>query len=197
MDEHHVTKFMVSFSGQLEFITFPAGVFDDQLYVQYNIVWGPDWKPITGLSSGTSQIARSGRDPEKVVFNLPIEMVFSSTNIHGWPQLVVTLRAKNFLTGDSLRGYGLFLLPPVVGTKKLTTHLFRPRSATLLGDWLAWIIGRQPELAEPTMLASGKDNYLLRTESYGTVTLKMAMISKDLRKLGYDNQPAWQCNAEE
>ncbi|VVC99157.1 unnamed protein product [Leptidea sinapis] len=182
MDEHHVTKFMVSFSGQLEYITFPAGVFDDQLYVQYNIVWGPDWKPITGLSSGTSQIARSGRDPEKVVFNLPIEMVFSSTNIHGC---------------DSLRGYGLFLLPPLVGTKKLTTHLFRPRSATLLGDWLAWIIGRQPELAEPTMLASGKDNYLLRTESYGTVTLKMAMISKDLRKLGYDNQPAWQYNAEE
>nr|CBH09245.1 putative B9 protein [Heliconius melpomene] len=189
MRESGVTKFLVSFTGQIEYVRFPAGVFDEQLYLQYEIVWGLDWDPISGLNSGISQIAKSGMDPEKVIFNMPVEMLFGSTNVFGWPQLVITVRAKNFLSGDTLRGYALFLLPPTTGTQELSSPLLRPRSATLLGEWFAWFTGRHPELVDPRMLANGKENYLLRTESYGSVKLKMTMVSKDLRKLGYDNQP--------
>ncbi|XP_039754410.1 B9 domain-containing protein 1 isoform X1 [Pararge aegeria] len=190
MKESEVTKFLVSFSGHLEHVRFPAGVFDDQLYLQYEVVWGEDWSPISGLCSGVSQMAQSGRDPERVTFNMPVEMVFGSTNIFGWPQIVVTVRAKNALTGESLRGYALFLLPPTTGSHQLSAQLVRPRSATMLGQWIAWLTGRCPELVDPKMLASGKDNYLLKTESYGSVSLKITMVSKDLRKLGYDNQPS-------
>lgn len=83
MKENDITKFLVSFSGQIEYVTFPAGVFDDLLYVQYEVVWGPDWEPMSGLSSGTSQMARPGIDPERVTLNMPIEMAFSSTNVSG------------------------------------------------------------------------------------------------------------------
>ncbi|PZC86209.1 hypothetical protein B5X24_HaOG211370 [Helicoverpa armigera] len=189
MKDSDITKFLVSFTGQIEYVTFPGGVFDDQLYVQFETVWGPDWEPVSGLISGTSQMARSGVDPERVVLNLPLDMVFSSTNVSGWPQLIVTVRAQNTISGDALRGYSLFLMPPTTGLSLTSAPLVRPQAATLLGDWLAWMTGRYPELADPKMLASGKDNYLLRTESYGTVTVSLSMVSKDLRKLGYDNQP--------
>ncbi|XP_075973334.1 B9 domain-containing protein 1 isoform X1 [Anticarsia gemmatalis] len=190
MKDSEITKFLVCFSGQIEYVTFPGGVFDDQLYVHYEAVWGPDWNPMSGLTSGTSQMARSGVDPERVVFNLPIEMVFSSTNVSGWPQLLITVRAQNTLTGNALRGYSLFLMPPTTGhVMPSFAPLIRPRAATVLGEWLAWLTGRYPELADPKMLAIGKDNYLLRTESYGSVTVSLNMVSKDLRKLGYDNQP--------
>ncbi|KAJ0176989.1 hypothetical protein K1T71_006998 [Dendrolimus kikuchii] len=189
MKETEITKFLVSFSGQIEFVTFPAGVFDDRLYINYDIVWGLDWDPISGLSSGTTQRARCGSDPERVVFNMPFEMVLSSTNISGWPQLILTVRAQNLISGDSLRGYALILLPPTTGNRVISAPLFRPRAATMLGEWLAWLTGRHPELADVRMLADGKDNYLLRTESYGMVTVNMTMVSKDMRKLGYDNQP--------
>lgn len=188
MKDTEVTKFLILFSGQIEFVTFPGGVFDHQLYLQYETVWGADWSPLSGLTSGTSQMARCGVDPERVVINFPLEMVFSSTNVSGWPQLLITVRAQNTLTGDSLRGYALFLMPPNTGHVVTTSPLIRPRAATLLGEWLAWITGKYPELADPKMLAIGKDNYLLRTESYGSVTLSMNMVSKDFRKLGYDNQ---------
>ncbi|XP_047024789.1 B9 domain-containing protein 1 [Helicoverpa zea] len=189
MKDSDITKFLVSFTGQIEYVTFPGGIFDDQLYVQFETVWGPDWEPVSGLISGTSQMARSGVDPERVVLNLPLDMVFSSTNVSGWPQLIVTVRAQNTISGDALRGYSLFLMPPTTGQSLTSAPLVRPQAATLLGDWLAWITGRYPELADPKMLASGKDNYLLRTESCGTVTVSLSMVSKDLRKLGYDNQP--------
>ncbi|KAJ8730342.1 hypothetical protein PYW07_017380 [Mythimna separata] len=189
MKDSEITKFLVSFAGQIEYVTFPGGVFDDQLYIQYETVWGPDWEPVSGLTSGTSQMARSGVNPERVILNLPLELVFSSTNVSGWPQIIVTVRAQNTITGDALRGYSLFLLPPTAGSSLVSAPLVRPRAATLLGEWMSWITGRYPELADPKMLASGKDNYLLRTESYGSVTVSLCMVSKDLRKLGYDNQP--------
>lgn len=69
------------------------------------------------------------------------------------------MRAKNFLSGDTLRGYALFLLPPTAGTHELSAPLIRPRSATMLGDWFAWITGRHPELVDARMLANGKENY--------------------------------------
>lgn len=75
------------------------------------------------------------------------------------PQLVITVRAKNFLTGDTLRGYALFLLPPTTGTGEFSSPLVRPRSGTLLGEWFSWLTGRHPELIDPRMLANGKENY--------------------------------------
>ncbi|XP_028174429.1 B9 domain-containing protein 1 [Ostrinia furnacalis] len=193
MKENGITKFLVSFSGQIEYVVFPAGVFDEQLYVHYEVVWGPDWDPVSGLASGTSQMACPGSDPEKVVFNMPIELVFSSTNVFGWPQLVITVRAQNAISGDSLHGYALVLMPPTAGARAATAPLLRPRAATVLGEWLSWMTGRRPELTDPKMLAGGKENYLLRTESYGSVMVTLSMVSKDLRKLGYDNQPV--CSA--
>ncbi|XP_052759418.1 B9 domain-containing protein 1 isoform X1 [Galleria mellonella] len=189
MKGNDITKFLVSFSGQVEFVSFPAGVFDEQVYIQYEIIWGPDWESVSGLATGSSQMSRSGIDPEKVVFNMPLEIVFGSTNVFGWPQLLITVRAQNRLSGDSLLGYALILMPPTCGTRVLTAPLVRPQAATVFGEWLAWLTGRRPELADPKMLASGKENYLLRTESYDSVTVSLSMVSKDLRKLGYDNQP--------
>lgn len=75
------------------------------------------------------------------------------------PQLIVTLRAQNTIVGDVLRGYSLFLMPPTTGLNLSSAPLVRPQAATLLGEWLAWLTGRYPELADPKMLASGKDNY--------------------------------------
>ncbi|CAK1595802.1 unnamed protein product [Parnassius mnemosyne] len=189
MKKSDLTKFLISFNGQIEYVIFPGGVFDDKIFIQYDVVWGPDWDPISGLNSSISQMATSGRDPERVVFNLPLERMFSSTNVFGWPQVIITVKAHNAIGGDSLRGYAVVLLPPTTGEREISAPIIRPRAATVLGEWLSWLTGRYPELADPKMLADGKENYLLRTESYGSVLLKISMVSKDLRKLGYDNQP--------
>lgn len=73
------------------------------------------------------------------------------------PQVIITVRAQNFFSGDSLRGYAVVLLPPTTGTHQLTAPLFRPRPATGLGEWLAWLTGRYPELADPKMLAHERE----------------------------------------
>lgn len=73
--------------------------------------------------------------------------------------MVLTVRANNTLSRESLRGYAVVLTPPTSGARQTVVPLMRPRAATVLGEWLAWLTGRYPELADPKMLASGKENY--------------------------------------
>lgn len=75
------------------------------------------------------------------------------------PQLIITVRAQNAIGGDALRGYGLVLLPATAGARQVAAPLLRPLASSMLGEWLAWLTGRHPELAEPRMLANGKENY--------------------------------------
>lgn len=75
------------------------------------------------------------------------------------PQLVITVRGSNWRGSTHVCGYGVLLTPPTCGTRVIETPLLKPRLATLLGEWFGWITGRVPELVDPKMLASGKDNY--------------------------------------
>ncbi|GBP39865.1 B9 domain-containing protein 1 [Eumeta japonica] len=188
MDNSETTKFLVSISGQVEYVYSAGGIFDEELSIQYETVWGPDWEVISGLTEATSQMARPGRDAEKVVFNLPIELVFSSTNISGWPQLVFTMKGINYWGLCSVQGYALMLIPTTVGPRRLSIPFFRLKAPTVLGEWVSWFTGRTPELADPKMWAIGKDNYYFNTwrmhksssVADEMVTVKMALNGLDV-----------------
>lgn len=125
MKEGEITKFLVSFSGQIEYATFPGGVFDDQLYIQYEMVWGPDWDPVSGLTSGTSQMSRSGKNPERVVFNMPMETVFSSTNVSGCEYFLIGVNFSPFallITMNMSLSCDMLLLCPIMDTRATQTY---------------------------------------------------------------------------
>lgn len=118
--------FLVDFKGAVLGANF-QGI--DHIYCRYSYVYGPDWKIINGENeSGYSQMAsrnsltksiylntfdscnsRSGNqlnssDSLDFVWNLPIELTMSSSNVHGWPQLVVSVYGLNFFGLDVVRG---------------------------------------------------------------------------------------------
>lgn len=119
--------FLVDFKGAVLGANF-QGI--DHIYCRYSYVYGPDWKIINGENeSGYSQMAsrnsltksiylntfdscnsRSGNqlnsgDSLDFVWNLPIELTMSSSNVHGWPQLAVSVYGLNFFGLDVVRGY--------------------------------------------------------------------------------------------
>ena len=81
----------------------------------------PCW--MQGLEEGISQIARaasvstfSGQSKVKpCVWNFPLDAVFKSTNVFGWPQLVVSIYGLDDLGRDVVRGYGSLRLPLTPG----------------------------------------------------------------------------------
>lgn len=86
---------------------------EDNLFCRYSFAHGPDWKimqvldtctcssrpvqssfaaPTQGMDHGFSQVALKGSSSDaSVVWNLPIDATFKSTNPQGWPRLVVSV----------------------------------------------------------------------------------------------------------
>lgn len=116
--------FLVDFKGAVLGANF-QGI--NHIYCRYSYIYGPDWKIINGENeSGYSQMAsrnsftkriylntfdscnsRSGSrssDSLDFVWNLPIELTMSSSNVAGWPQLAVSVYGLNFFGLDVVRG---------------------------------------------------------------------------------------------
>ncbi|XP_037663939.1 B9 domain-containing protein 1 isoform X4 [Choloepus didactylus] len=56
-----------------------------------------------------------------------------------------------------------------------------------IGDWF---MGRRPEFTDPKVVAQGEGREVTRVRSQGFVTLLLNVVTKDMRKLGYDAGPA-------
>ncbi|XP_045478080.1 B9 domain-containing protein 1 [Harmonia axyridis] len=171
--------FLVSISGQLEYIEAFVEAGSDW-YCKYEFVTGPDWKLIGGIEAGLSQICSVNRNGEKIVLNLPIEVMLKSTNVYGWPQLVLSVY-KNM----TLEGYGRCHIPLTPGTHGLDIFLSKPLTSTFLG-YIASFFGYQPELLQPKMLATTAGNQLLRMTSTGQVKATISVVTQGFKNLGYD-----------
>ena len=75
--------FYLNILGEIKSAKFPLGPDGSGLFTRYDFVAGDDWEIVSGVRSGISQCANSGRNSDEIVFNMPVECTFKSTNIHG------------------------------------------------------------------------------------------------------------------
>ncbi|KAJ3646657.1 hypothetical protein Zmor_024233 [Zophobas morio] len=171
--------FLVSVTGQIEYVDIlaPAG---SAWHCKYEFVTGPDWKIIGGLEAGLSQISNVVVNGDRVVLNFPLEINFKSTNIYGWPQLVLSV-----YKGMQLEGYGRIHMPLRPGVHKLDASLAKPQPSSMLG-YVGSFFGYQPELLQPKMLATTAGNHLIQMISYGEVRISVNVVMQGIRNLGYD-----------
>ncbi|KAJ3315937.1 B9 domain-containing protein 1 [Boothiomyces sp. JEL0838] len=95
----------------------------DNMYVKFGFDYGPDWSLLHGLEEGISQLARQAEPSSFTTFdqvapcvwNFPLDLAFKSTNVYGWPTLIVTVYGFDFLGRDVVRGYGALRLPTTSG----------------------------------------------------------------------------------
>ncbi|XP_060522543.1 B9 domain-containing protein 1-like [Cylas formicarius] len=171
--------FLVSITGQIEYLDVlaPSGT---SYHCKYEFYSGPDWKIIGGLEAGLTQMAYAATNGDKIVLNFPVEVQFKTTNPYGWPQIVLSV-----YNGLRLEGYGRAHVPLKPGTHELRVHLSKPLASSLLG-YLSSFFGYQPELRQPTMLASTAGNHLIRMETSGYAYITINLVSQGFQRMGYD-----------
>ncbi|EMP35528.1 B9 domain-containing protein 1, partial [Chelonia mydas] len=119
-----------------------------------------------GLEEGISQITSKNRDAQQaLVWNFPIDITFKSTNPSGWPQIVVSVYGPDLFGNDVVRGYGAVHVPFIPGS---------------------WLMGRHPEFTDPKVVAQGEGREVTTVRSQGFVTISFNVVTKDMKKLGYD-----------
>ncbi|XP_062031448.1 B9 domain-containing protein 1 [Lepus europaeus] len=180
--------FLLMVNGQVESAQFPE--YDD-LYCKYCFVYGQDWAPTAGLEEGISQITCKSQDVRQaLVWNFPIDVTFKSTNPFGWPQMVLSVYGPDVFGNDVVRGYGAVHVPFSPGRYRKTIPMFVPESTSKLQKFTSWFMGRRPEYTDPKVVAQGEGREVTRVRSQGFVTVVFNVVTKDMRKLGYDTGPA-------
>ncbi|XP_041434650.1 B9 domain-containing protein 1 isoform X2 [Xenopus laevis] len=176
--------FLLNVSGQIESAEFPE--FDD-LYCKYSFVYGHDWAPTSGVEEGISQITSKSQDGKQaLVWNFPVEITFKSTNPHSWPQIVISVYGPDAFGNDVVRGYGAVHLPFTPGRHTRTIPMFVPESSSRLQRFTSWFMGRRPEFTDAKVVAQGEGREVTRVRSQGCVTVSFNVVTKDLKKLGYN-----------
>lgn len=174
--------FHISVTGQIESAYYPLSP-DKNLFCRYDVVAGSDWELISGLKSGVTQTSSAGSWSNKVVFNMPIEFTFKSTNPFGWPQIVISLYGTNFWGTETSRGYARVHVPLCGTSKEIRAPILTPKCENLWAALVSWFTDRSPELRDPKILADGTKNKNLLTDTYGELILNLQTISRGAGKL--------------
>ena len=181
------TVFLLSATGQIASGHFPGM---NDLYVKHCFVAGSDWAVTAGQEEGISQIARASLDgKQRIVWNFPLDITFRSTSPHGWPQLVVSVFEMDAVGNEVVRGYGAVHLPLSAGAHAARIAVFVPESSSPLQRFLAPLTGKRPEFVDPRVVASGEGRDVTRVTSQGWVQVQFNVITKDLKRLGYESTP--------
>lgn len=114
-----------------------------------------------------------------------MDLTFKSTNVYGWPSIVLCVYGLDELGRDVVRGYGVQRLPRTQGKSCLFVPLFRPVATSPLNGFLSWIMGRYPEFLDPKFIAKSYGRQVTRVSSSGSAKLRINFSSKDLDKFGF------------
>jgi B9 domain-containing protein 1 len=143
-----VSKFNVSFTGCIE---SGQHLYSDEVSCAYQIVSGSDWMVSKGSSQDTTMTAvTSGKG--LAVFNHPISLAMQSSNIAGWPRIVVTIFGLDFMKRKVVKGYGLCSLPVTPGKHSREIHLFAPTATSTWRQFMGWLTGKPAEIVDPVSL---------------------------------------------
>ncbi|KAG7220602.1 hypothetical protein INR49_017958 [Caranx melampygus] len=75
-----------------------------------------------------------------------------------------------------------------------TIPMFVPEPTWRLQKFTSWLLGRRPEYTDPKVVAQGEGREVTRVRSQGFVTVSFHIMTKDMKKLGYDTGPSSSTN---
>lgn len=75
------------------------------------------------------------------------------------------------------------------------TTLFSKAVLFYFVNWMliryhSWFLGRRPEFVDPKVVAQGEGREVTRVRSQGSVKVTFSVVTRDMKKLGYDTEAA-------
>ena len=177
--------FYVHLTGQIDSARIPGS---DNLYVKYSFSYGPEWSALSGLEHGVSQISQQshGQLGDVLVWNYPLDVTFRSSNVFGWPQLVIGVYGVSNMGQDIIQGYASVHLPLQSGRFTRYLPLFTPLSSSIWQRISAFLTNSPPEFFDSKFVAQGKGREVTRVKSNGSIKVTFNVITKHLSEFGYD-----------
>lgn len=68
--------------------------------------------------------------------------------------------------------------------------IFWPIKECYFFFFYSWFLGRRPEFVDPKVVAQGEGREVTRVRSQGSVKVTFSVVTRDMKKLGYDTEAA-------
>mmetsp|Transcript_44174 Transcript_44174/g.112748 ORF Transcript_44174/g.112748 Transcript_44174/m.112748 type:complete len:199 (-) Transcript_44174:1485-2081(-) len=177
-------SFTLLVTGEIDHAQIPGC---DNAYCKYQVVHGEDWKFVDGQEDGLTQVTRrsSGAD-ETLVWNFPLDLTYSSTNVFGWPQIILTVFSVSANGKELILGYGCVHLPTAPGRYSQKVRLFRPKSSSMMQSFFQFLSGTSAEFSDPKFPAYAEGREVTRVVSSGYSMLNLNVFTKDMDQFGYN-----------
>ncbi|KAL5275509.1 B9D1 family protein [Megaselia abdita] len=160
-------SFHIYVNGQIDLISFPIS-YGNKIFLKYEIIYGPEWKLLSGEEQGISQTTTKTNN-KGVVLNLPIDFIAKSTTPYGWPQILCKVYCKNWFY-TNLIGYSRVHVPIFSSAvKTINAPILQPKFSNFWNN-LNW---RTPEMKYPEILIEGTQNKGFLMDSYGEVVFQL------------------------
>lgn len=130
-----------------------------------------------GSNSGESQACEVSAFNGTATISQPINVVFQTQDLEGWPQIVVEVWDKSDIGVKGLLGCGTIWMPTTPGKHNLTVSLWKPQPSGLAGLRELFV----PSYYDVNTLRQLMLNPSLRVgmscQSTGTVQLEINVVS--------------------
>lgn len=108
----------------------------NSMYVKmkYELIAGENWDLVEGETSGQSQGGCLNYNKgETIVWNMSVNAMFRTLDIHGWPRLVMSFTGPDEFGTEIIKGYATCMIPVNPGSHNIHCHIFRPVQPKYLG----------------------------------------------------------------
>jgi len=167
-------------NGQVESAQF-SGL--DSLSCKYLWSYGRDWTVKLGTEEAQSQQAEKQPGDPTIVWNLPIDATFQTTEPFGWPQISLQLYGPDFMGRTVMRGYGAVHVPTQAGHHEMYVQVFTPKSSSTFQSIQSTLMGTPPEFHNAKFATTGEARCVTRVQSLGTVKVCMDVVLVNMKAL--------------
>ncbi|KAL0849212.1 hypothetical protein ABMA28_013547 [Loxostege sticticalis] len=155
------------------------------LFCRYSFQAGPNWTVISGCPEG--QTVSGKLDYAKsVIWSHPLDIHYITKGIQGWPKLVLQVSCLDSIGRAWVVGYSCCSLPVVPGHHVLDIPCWLPIATTLTDRIREYFLGGSHQLLQTDIINLGTDRFKLKTQSKGTITLKIDLVLRNFTQFGVE-----------
>ena len=157
-----------------------CGFDSEELYLKYNIIFGPNFHVVNGETSGeTFQAIAYEEDNINVVnFDQPLSLNLSCRSINGWPKIFVEVWSNDHEGKNCIVGYGTGFIPVKSGFSKMTINCWRPSDNTS-PSFKETLLNNNNEFNDKSAVYSTTEKFGVCAISTGQINIELEIIFKD------------------
>eukprot|EP01063_Lacrimia_lanifica_P016421 TRINITY_DN2298_c1_g1_i1.p1 TRINITY_DN2298_c1_g1~~TRINITY_DN2298_c1_g1_i1.p1 ORF type:complete len:201 (+),score=87.14 TRINITY_DN2298_c1_g1_i1:55-603(+) len=156
------------------------------LFILWEVVTGSHWEHIEGNEQGQTHVIESEDPAFGAILAHPIDVHFRTSNVQGWPKLVVHVWHQDAYGRKDFVGYGVAYLPCFTSgfcDELVEVQTWTPVAPSFMEQLRTMFLGGAAQLKDDNLVHKIENRYRLRTMPSGQVYFRLSLLTQYFDRL--------------